>query len=86
MFKEVARKWQAFTDAGVRERLHLDNDDDLDYHRKSACYNEIWNNYLKQSLYDEDAVVYVQLFGYYDVDILTKFIVTCERIAKLEEK
>ena len=86
LFKEVARKWQAFTDAGVRERLHLDNDDDLDYHRKSACYNEIWNNYLKQSLYDEDSVVYVQLFGYYDVDVLTKFIVTCERIAKLEEK
>lgn len=86
LFKEVARKWQAFTDEGVRERLHLDNDDDLDYHRKSACYNEIWNNYLKQSLYDEDSVVYLQLFGYYDIDVLTKFILTCERIAKLEEK
>lgn len=86
LFKEVARKWQAFTDEGVREWLTLDESDDLQYHRRSACYNEIWNNYLEQSLYDEDSVLYVRLFGYYEVDVLTKFIVTCERIARLEKK
>lgn len=86
LFKEVARKWQAFTDEEVRERLTLDESDDLQYHRRSACYNEIWNNYLEQSLYNEDSVVYVRLFGYYDVEVLTKFIVTCERIARLEKK
>lgn len=86
LFKEVARKWQEFTDEGVRERLTLDESDDSQYHRRSACYNEIWNNYLEQSLYDEDSVLYVRLFGYYDVDVLTKFIVTCERIARLEKK
>lgn len=68
-FEEIARKWRNKTD---EEMLAVDpeyseNDyPDLDYYRRSLCYNEIWE-LIEDTLYDDESVTYVQMFGSYDI-------------------
>ena len=77
-FKNVADKWNNFTNGYVIEKCELEPEDDIDYHRRSACYNEIWHNYVRDSLVNDDYVVYFSCFGYYDTSHMIKFISRCE--------
>ena len=82
-FVEVANKWKQTSDEEVKAwhtaeyNEPWDQEDrsytcDLDYYRRSAAYREIWQNF-EQTLYDDDSVVYLSLFGFYDFKHMSKF-------------
>ena len=92
-FEEIAAKWataDAETVNGFYGKSHhgdqIENLDDparLDYHRKSNAYREIWDEF-SHTLYCDNDVVYLTLFGAYDYDHISKFLTTIEREAKAE--
>ncbi len=45
----------------------------IEYWRKSYIYEQIWSMFEKY-LYDEDSVVYLSLFGYYDFEVKRSFV------------
>lgn len=81
LFKDIANKWQYFTDSYVINNLDLDKDDDIEYYRKSECYSEIWNTYLSDTLFNDDSVVHFSCFGYYDLIHLQDFLNKCDDYA-----
>ena len=89
-FDAIFDKWQACPDEEIIEKynsqntipFHKEFDDEtavehaLDYYRKAYCYEEIWARY-EHTLYDDDSVVYLALYGFYDTLHLTKFLKMC---------
>lgn len=92
-FESVAAKWSA-ADATTVNKFYgiihygdqienLDNPARLDYHRKSNAYHEIWSEF-EHTLYDENSIVYLTLFGPYDYKHVGKFLACIEKEAKTE--
>lgn len=92
-FEKIAAKWSTADAKTVNDfysKSHhgdqIENLDDparLDYHRKSNAYREIWNEF-EHTLYDENNIVYLTLFGPYDYDPIGKFLAHIENEAKAE--
>lgn len=84
VFEQVAEKWKNATDEEVR-RKYTEEDDgswdeevpfDYDYFRRKYAYDEIWDM-CEEYLFNEDSVVYVSMFGYYDFQPIIKFVKKC---------
>lgn len=86
MFRNVAIKWKNASKEYVKHSADIDEDNfDLEYYRKSCCYNEIWYTYLYETLKDDDdSVIYFSCFGQYDLIAIQKFIFLCEEFARME--
>ena len=55
-----------------RQMWELDEADDLEYYKKSTCYDVIWKRF-EDTLYDDSKAVYLTLVGYYDFTLMNKF-------------
>lgn len=72
-FEEVAEKWKNVSDEQMKETFKEKREEEwdpkfcsnLDYYRRSFAYEEIWKNF-EDTLYDDDSVVHLSLFGFYD--------------------
>lgn len=84
LFQRISEKWNNCTDDYIVRTLELDDDqkDDIEYFRRSSCYDEIWNTYLKETLFNDDSVIYMSCFGVYDLLNIHKFLYCCEKCAK----
>ena len=89
-FEEIFDKWMNCPDEDVEQHYnskhtftdmrteYADSDFEkaLMYYRKTYCYEEIWNRY-QNTLYVEDSIVYLTLYGYYDLIHIEKFLKRC---------
>lgn len=84
LFQHISEKWNNCTNDYIVSTLELDDDqkDNIEYFRRSGCYDEIWNTYLKETLFNDDSVVYMSCFGVYDLLNIHKFLYYCEKSAK----
>ena len=72
-FEDVVEKWKNATDEKVKEDYKRRRNEDwtlkycsnLDYYRRSFVYEDIWDNF-EYTLFNDEAVVYLTLFGPYD--------------------
>lgn len=74
LFKQIADKWAGYSSAELTAAI-LQADCDLleeecsekqlEYWRRSMCYNEIWGLF-KDTLYDDNSVVYLGLYSFCD--------------------
>lgn len=99
VFEEIANKWKKSTDSEVKEHYHNrwgdfwneeENGSDLDYYRRSFAYDEIWRM-CEHYLYSEDDVVYISMFGFYEISEQIGFVHKCKEAydtwkKELEEK
>lgn len=96
-FESIATKWKNAPADNLKkffEGIYQDDwdsldDENLDYWRQSAAYQEIWEH-LEWSLEDDDSVLYFSLFGFYDGMALMEFYACLldaveQRIANLSE-
>lgn len=81
LFKNVAVKWKNCTNNYIIQTQDCDENDDIEYNRRSGCYSEIWDTYVKKTLFNDDSVVHFSCFGYYDLLHIQKFIGYCEQQA-----
>lgn len=81
LFKEIADRWQDCSDDYVISNTCAENNDNLDYYRRSSCYSEIWDLYISDTLYNEDCVIYFSCLGYYDLRYIQQFLCECEKLA-----
>lgn len=81
-FESVAQKWKnASVDAlkvGLGEywdhvKWEEKRTEELDYYRRTAAYQEIWD-WISHTLDDDDGVVYLSLYGYYDAVTVQTFV------------
>lgn len=67
-FEAIAEKWRNKSD---EEMLAIDPEYgesdvvDIDYYRRSLCYEEIWK-LIEDTLWNDSNVTYIQMFGFYD--------------------
>lgn len=88
-FEGIAQKWIDVSDETVFEKYkedHFGRDEerdkfDYDYYRKTFCYDEIWE-LISQFLYDENKVVYLSLYGGYELYEASKFCDYCRELYK----
>lgn len=92
-FEDIFDLWHKFPDEMIIEAYKIKNklsdeeiEEDLeyidyDYYRRSLAYNEIWS-YIEYSLYDDDAVSYLSLYGFYDAINKQTFLAKCYEIIK----
>lgn len=94
-FEAVADKWRNMPRDQVVDRMNKDldpeliieiNDDQIDYYRKTFCYNEIWKT-IEWTLNNDSSVLYLGLFGYWDFVPMQKFVLATERavLKQIEE-
>lgn len=50
--------------------------DAIEYHKRTAAYDEIWESY-ENTLYNDDNAVYLSLYGYYDFIKVSQFVKAC---------
>lgn len=81
LFRGIANRWQSYDEAMVRDKCELTPEDDVEYHRRTGCYEEIWNNYVSDTLEDDDHAIYLSCLGYWDLDQIGRFIYLCEALA-----
>lgn len=94
LFEDIAEKWKAATLEEVAKRMERDDIDDMrrleerhpQYYAKSACYDEIWETYCQKYLYDEGEVVYLSLYGFYDLSERRVFVKNCKEAYRAWEK
>ena len=84
LFEKIAEKWKHSTSEEVAKYLEYDVEEVKkfeikypQYYAKTACYDEIWK-YCENYLYNEDEVVYLSLFGYYEITEKRNFIKKCK--------
>ena len=84
LFRHVSEKWKNCTNDYIVSTLELDDDqkEDIEYFRRSGCYGEVWNTYLKETLFNDDSVVYMSCFHYYDLLYVHQFLYNCEKFAR----
>lgn len=83
-FEAIAYKWQNVSDEIVFNRYvetYSGNesdrvDFDYQYYRKTFCYDEIWDK-IDRFLYQESLIVYLSLFGGYELHEATIFCKYC---------
>lgn len=85
LFEEIATKWKNATDSEVKEHYHnrwgdvwsKEENSDLEYYRRSFAYEEIWS-FCERYLYHEEDVVYVSMFGSYEISEQIGFVKKCK--------
>lgn len=99
-FEEVATKWKncslnelvrTYNDIygddsdyhHMTNAEYLSNEEESIYYRKSFCYKDIWRN-IEQYLFNDDGIVYLSLFGFYDADPMRQFSIAIYKSAKDE--
>lgn len=93
IFEQIAEKWKNATDNEVLEHFRKDrcsdwNEEDcsdLDYYRRSFAYDEIWRM-CEHYLYSEDDVVYISMFGGYEIAEQKGFCHKCRKAYEEWEK
>lgn len=92
-FEFIAEKWKNTSDEKMidlmNERLDSDFDrkpDQIDYYRKTFCYDEIWKT-ISWTLDDDAKTVYLSIFGYWDFLPLQQFVNATEKavLSQIEE-
>lgn len=89
VFQKIYDKWQNVSNEVIlgllKEKGYTDDDfkedESLDYYRRSAAYDEIWE-LIGNTLFDDDSVTYLSLFGYYDILVRNSFLSKCFDKAK----
>ena len=84
VFEQIAEKWKNATNEEVQSKYTEEDDGswdeeipfDYDYFRRKYAYDEIWDM-CEEYLFNEESVVYVSMFGYYDFHPLMKFVKKC---------
>lgn len=83
VFEKIANKWKNATDEEVYKAFEYPDEHkepiDYDYYRRSFAYDEIWKmseNYL----YSEDDVVYISMFGGYEIEEQKGFCKKCRDV------
>ena len=85
-FEAVAYKWQNLSNEAVFKHYRTNDggfsDDeestfDYDYYRKTFCYDEIWD-LIDKFLYHESQVVYLSLYGGYEIYEASVFCKYCQ--------
>ena len=90
VFENIFDKWQNVSDEVIISYLknnkgYTDNEilelGELDYYRRSAAYDEIWEQ-ISNTLFDDSSVTYISIFGYYDILDISSFLGKCFEKAK----
>lgn len=84
IFEEIAKKWENASDSEVEEYYNkryswsFDKEEcsDYDYYRRSHAYDEIWRM-CETYLYHEEDVVYISMFGGYEIAEQVGFVHKC---------
>lgn len=84
IFEQIAEKWKNAADeatlAHYNERWRDDeNEIDYDYYRRTFAYEEIWE-LCEHYLNSEDDVVYISMFGFYEIQEQVGFCGRCRDI------
>lgn len=80
--EEIAMKWKYLPDKNIISKYKeifsysskeiIESEIDINYYRKSFCYEEIWDR-IEWTLYDDNKVVYLSLFSTWnDYDVLKR--------------
>lgn len=81
IFEQIAEKWKNTTDEEVYKTFEYpdehENETDYDYYRRSRAYDEIWGMF-EDYLYEDKKVVYISLYGYYDIAPIMGFSKMCK--------
>jgi hypothetical protein len=83
IFEQIAEKWKNATDEATlahyneRWREH-ENKIDYDYYRRTFAYEEIWEM-CETYLYHEEDVVYISMFGGYEIAEQKGFVHMCRK-------
>lgn len=72
--QEVWKEFKKSRDSYTEEEFMDPKENHIEYYAKTLCYEEIWETYLEKTLYNEDSIVYLSLFQYYDSGFIHKFI------------
>lgn len=82
LFEKIAEKWKNATDEQVIAAHpypeELMESKRFDYYRKTFAYDEIWK-ICSDFLFSEDSVVYLSLFGGYEIAEQLKFVSLCNK-------
>lgn len=87
-FRIIAEQYQhnsVVLNSRIRKQYDIDYEDfydNIDYWKRTACYDEIFKVYIKDTLCDDDSAVYFSCLGVYDNIIETKILHRCERFAR----
>lgn len=76
--EDIAEKWKNVSAEEIKRLYNKDGtdwdnwhekeneEDDINYYRRSMCYDEIWDNYFESKLWSDEDAVYISLFREYD--------------------
>lgn len=73
-FKKISNKWRIASEDQILERMKNSDwfdagesisSDRIEYYRRTFCYEDIWDP-ISWSLYDDNQIVYLTLFGNYE--------------------
>lgn len=92
-FEFIAEKWKNASESEVEEYCNnrysweFDKDEclDYDYYRRSNAYDEIWRMF-EQYLYNEEDVVYISMFGGYEIAEQKGFVKKCKDAHEKRER
>lgn len=81
IFEQIAEKWKNATEDEVEAYYNKrwgedEGEMDYDYYRRSFAYDEIWRM-CEHYLYSEDDVVYISMFGGYEIAEQKGFVHKC---------
>lgn len=80
IFEQIAEKWKNATDEEVYKSFEYPDEHEepikYDYYRRSFAYEEIWRM-SEHYLYSEDDVVYISMFGGYEIAEQKRFCKKC---------
>lgn len=93
IFEQIAEKWKNSTDSDVIEHYNerygdtysAEENSDLDYYRRTFAYDDIWKM-CETYLYHEEEVVYLSMFGHYEISEQIGFVQKCKKAYEAFEK
>lgn len=88
IFESIANKWENISKESLAEAYRERYDDDtldidalsdekIKYYSKDLCYDEIWKNFCEEFLQREESIVYMSLYGFYDILPIQRFVKVC---------
>ncbi len=88
VFESTVEKWEnvskevfvkKYKEHFYDETFNIEEIDEKEFDRysKSFCYEEIWKNYCEEFLQREESVVYLSLYGFYDILPIQRFVKAC---------
>lgn len=82
IFEQIAEKWKNASDKKVYKSFEYPDEHeepiDYDYYRRSFAYEEIWKM-CETYLYHEEDVVYISMFGGYEIAEQKGFVHLCRK-------